>query len=216
MRGYLPDMADPNALLYAAIGDSTGVGVGARDGRGYVVRVFDRLRALRPTARLLNLCVSGATSGEVAQRQLPRALTASPQLVSVFMGINDLVRGIPPQTFAKNVAQVADALAKLGCQTLFCTLPDLTYAPAAAMFLPALGVARTVFETRTLAFNAHVVESARKHGHLVCDLFGVALHDRAHFFSHDGFHPSAEGYEELAVMLWRVLEPTLPPLDTSR
>jgi acyl-CoA thioesterase I len=214
-RGYLLGMREANTLSYAALGDSTGVGVGARDGRGYVVRVFERIREREPGARLLNLCVSGATSTEVVRHQLPRALTSAPQLVSVFMGINDLVRGVAPATFARNVASVAEALDAQSSRALFCTLPDLTHAPVASTFLSALGLARTVFESRTLVYNEHVRHCAREHGHAVCDLFSVALRDRAHFFSDDGFHPASEGYEELAVLLWRELQPLLPASDVS-
>lgn len=73
------------SFLYAALGDSTGVGVGASDGRGYAVRLFERLRVQRADVRLLNLSVSGATSRGVIEMQLPRALTASPRLATVFI-----------------------------------------------------------------------------------------------------------------------------------
>ncbi len=42
------------ALPYVAMGDSAGVGVGSRDGRGYVDRVYDRLEAVAPRARLVD------------------------------------------------------------------------------------------------------------------------------------------------------------------
>lgn len=118
------------------------------------------------------------------------------------MGINDLVQGIAQASFARNVERAAEQLSESGVRTLFCTLPDLAEAPAARFFMSHLGVHRTSFEARTRAFNALIIESAQRHGHLVHDLFSVPLEDRAHFFSADGFHPSSQGYEELADRLW--------------
>jgi len=45
-------------VLYVALGDSTGVGVGAPQGGGYP----ERLARLLPALRLQNLCQGGATS----------------------------------------------------------------------------------------------------------------------------------------------------------
>jgi len=194
------------SVLYAALGDSTGVGVGARDGRGYVARLYERLERMCPGARLLNACVSGATSRDLVERQLPRVLQAQPSLVTVFIGINDLIRGTAPIAYSENIEKVARVLAEQSSLTLFCTIPDLAYAPAAKAFMSSLRIERSLFETRTRALNARVLESARVHGHAAHDLFTVALDDASRFFSSDGFHPSEHGYEELAAQLWPPLE----------
>lgn len=201
-----------SALRYIALGDSTGVGVGAHDGRGYVARLHERLLALVPDARLVNLCISGATSEQVVARQLPRALAEleDGSIASVFVGINDLVRGVSPVRFGEQLEQLARTLAQQQVPTLLCTLPDLVHAPAARTFMQTLGVAGSLFETRTLAFNAEVQAVARKHQLRVADLFEVPLADRAHFFCDDGFHPSAQGYEELTTQLWPVFSRLLP------
>ena len=64
------------SLRYVALGDSSGVGVGARNG-GYVEHLFQRLRRVRAGVGLLNLAMSGATSATVLSGQLPKA-TRSP------------------------------------------------------------------------------------------------------------------------------------------
>lgn len=195
-------MAERGDGLYVALGDSTGVGVGSRDYRGYVARLHERLRTEQPGIKLLNLCASGATSYGVVTYQLPRAIAAAPTIVTVFMGINDLLQGVSPEQFGANVRRVAESFAERETRTLFCTLPDLAHAPAAQLFLGSTGLRRQQLATRTLAFNARILEHARSFSHAVRDLFDVALHDQAHFFSSDGFHPSSEGYEELAKQIW--------------
>ncbi|MDB4988068.1 MAG: Lipolytic enzyme precursor [Myxococcaceae bacterium] len=195
--------------MYGALGDSTGVGVGARDGRGYVARLYERLRAQRTEARLLNACRSGATSADAVRDQLPRTTAAGPTVVTVFIGINDLIRGVSPTLYGDNLAQIAQRLTGHGA-CLFCGLPDLSLAPAAMAYLRALGIEKSSFEARTRAYNERVLASARAHGHAFLDLFGLPLEDGAHFFSADGFHPSAQGYEELASRIWPALLALLP------
>jgi lysophospholipase L1-like esterase len=187
---------------YVALGDSTGVGVGAADGRGYVARLHERLRRDRPDVELLNLCTSGATSDRLLAWQLPRALAALPAFATVFIGTNDLLHGVTPESFGANIERIAQSFAERRSRVLFCTLPNLAHAPAAQRYLGLVGLKRQLLETRALAFNERIVERAKAHGHLAHDLSDVALHDRSHFFSSDGFHPSSEGYEELARQLW--------------
>src|SRR5829696_142453 len=76
-------------IVYVALGDSTGAGVGAREG-GYVKRLFDRIVERRPESKLSNLCVSGATTADVVRGQLERAVAMNPDLVTVGIGINDI------------------------------------------------------------------------------------------------------------------------------
>ena len=62
-------------IVHVALGDSTGVGVGAREGGGYVARIFRRVERERPGSRLINLCVSGATTADVLREQAGRVAT---------------------------------------------------------------------------------------------------------------------------------------------
>src|SRR5215210_7335195 len=62
-------------VMYAALGDSTGVGVGAREG-GYPSRLLKRINQLRPGSKLTNVCVSGATTDDVLRDQIEPALSS--------------------------------------------------------------------------------------------------------------------------------------------
>src|ERR671915_2494616 len=88
-------------VVYVALGDSTGVGVGARKGGGYVARLFERIERVRPGSRLVNLCVSGAATGDVLRSQVVRVGEARPTLVTLGVGINDLTRMSAPEQFGR-------------------------------------------------------------------------------------------------------------------
>ncbi|MCA1558682.1 MAG: SGNH/GDSL hydrolase family protein, partial [Acidobacteria bacterium] len=76
------------SVTYTALGDSTGAGVGAREGGGYVARLFVRIKKERPDSRLTNLCVSGATTENVLHEQLTPAISSRPTLITLGIGIN--------------------------------------------------------------------------------------------------------------------------------
>ncbi|HET9754609.1 MAG TPA: SGNH/GDSL hydrolase family protein, partial [Myxococcales bacterium] len=87
-------MPDP---LYLALGDSTAAGVGARSGGGYPERLVARLQQ---RLRLINLGESGATTADVLETQVPRALLTRPRLITLCIGINDVGLQLPDDAFA--------------------------------------------------------------------------------------------------------------------
>src|SRR5215203_3685705 len=92
-------------IVYVALGDSTGAGVGARDG-GYVLRLFKRLQERRPESKLSNLCVSGATTADVMRGQLKQGVAMNPDLVTVGIGINDIGHGLTLEQFSSNFEEI--------------------------------------------------------------------------------------------------------------
>ena len=184
---------------YVALGDSTGVGVGATREGGYVERLFQRLRREHDGVGLLNLCVSGATSQTVRSGQLARAVAARPTLVTVGVGTNDLWRLVPEATFEANLAAICADLAATGAHGVLCNVPDLSLAPVARLAPP--GLLRGRFET----FNRIVERVAHEAGFAVVDLFTrsqEAIPARPDFFCADGFHPSDAGYALWADVMW--------------
>src|SRR4051794_23257213 len=53
---------DGDSIVYVALGDSTGTGLGARNGSGYVELLFERIQQIRPGSCLVNLSTAWATS----------------------------------------------------------------------------------------------------------------------------------------------------------
>lgn len=193
-------------FTYAALGDSTGVGVGASDGRGYVAHLYERLARKVPHAKLANLCVSGATSEGVLREQLSRARSARPAVVTLFVGGNDLWRGVTPGRFSAHVHTIVAGLRGTGAPVSVATLPNLAHAPLAALAGPLIGLEVSAIEDRVRAFNHEILRAAQAHECSVADLFSVGIADAAHYFSHDGFHPSSLGYARFAEVAWPALE----------
>ncbi|GAO05300.1 SGNH/GDSL hydrolase family protein [Anaeromyxobacter sp. PSR-1] len=199
--------AAPAPLVYVALGDSTAAGQGGGPGGGYPPRLARRLEGAGLAVKLVNLGVPGATVADLRRDQLPRALDASPGLVTVGIGINDLVQGRPLRDFARDLEVVADFLRHTRAVVVISSLPDLGDSPSANGAPAAL--------TRRLdQYNAAIERVAERHGFLVADAFGetrrtVKRLGAGAVFAADGFHPSAAGYDAWTDALWRPVERAL-------
>ena len=203
----MSDEVKGEPVVYVALGDSTGVGVGARKGGGYVARLFERVERVRPGSQLVNLCVSGATTEDVLRSQVGRVGEAEPSLVTVGIGINDLVRQATPEQFARNFDEVVTRLrAQTDAPVVVSNLPDISHAPAVPVFL------REAARRGLILYNERLADAAARHRLHLADTFekSTALIPRhPEFFSSDGFHPSDEGYEFWAFEMWPVVKRAL-------
>jgi acyl-CoA thioesterase I len=194
-------------IVYVALGDSTGSGVGARNG-GYVVRLFNRLVERRQGSKLTNLCVSGATTDDLVRSQLERGIAMNPDLVTVGIGINDIGHGLTIAQFAKNYDEILSRLRqKTRAQIVVTNIPDISSAPR----IP--GPMRSGYQQQIIRFNARLEEIAKRHGVTVFDMYAISkneLPSHPEYFSSDGFHPSDKGYELWATEMWPTVESVIP------
>jgi acyl-CoA thioesterase-1 len=186
-------------VVYTALGDSTGVGVGAKQGGGYVARLFERIKRERPGSRLNNLCVSGATTDDVLRGQLNTAISSHPTLITLGIGINDIGHGLTAETFARNYEEIIKQLKETGARIVVTNIPDISFAPV----VPAY--ARDETRQRVTLFNEKVHTIAERYKLTVVDIYTEThnvIPSHSEFFSEDGFHPSDAGYEYWAKTMW--------------
>ncbi|HEV2801641.1 MAG TPA: SGNH/GDSL hydrolase family protein [Pyrinomonadaceae bacterium] len=186
-------------VVYVAFGDSTGVGIGARGG-GYVARVFERIKRVREGSSVRNFCVSGAETADVLRGQLTRLDGTRPTLVTLGIGINDISHGVAPETFARNYEEILTRLrSKTDAPIVATNIPDISHAPRVPVFL------HEQVRQRIQLFNTHIAEIAARHNVTVVNAYDMSrevIPNHPEFFSGDGFHPSDEGYEYWAKMMW--------------
>lgn len=184
---------------YLALGDSTGAGVGAREG-GYVARLFRRIVALRPESKITNLCVSGATSLDVIHDQLDRGVSVKPNLITLGIGINDIGHGVSLERFSQNYDQILSTLRSKTSATIVVTnIPEISSAPRIPQAM------RSEYRQLIVQYNQKLEEVASRHGITVFDVYTITheqLPGHPEYFSADGFHPSDQGYELWAETMW--------------
>jgi acyl-CoA thioesterase-1 len=182
------------ALTYVAIGASDAVGVGAKDPEteGWVPRLGARLG---PNARVLNLGVSGSTLSQALQEQLGPAIDAQPQIVTVWLAVNDLNARVPLERYAADL------------DTLLASLQDHTHArvyvgnvPDLARLASYRGVDPGPLAAEVDAWNQAIAQTTARHGATLVDLYGhwQEVTEHPEYLSADGFHPSSDGYAALA------------------
>ncbi|WP_034509296.1 SGNH/GDSL hydrolase family protein [Blastococcus sp. URHD0036] len=186
-------------LVFAVLGDSTGVGLGvhrAAETPGVLLAAGLAELAERPV-RLVNVAVSGAESRELPE-QVEQALAEKPDAVLIMIGANDVTSRTRPSV---SVAFQADAVRQfraIGAEVVVATCPDLgTIRPIAQ---PLRQFTRHWSRQMAAAQTVAVVEAGGRTVSLGSILGPTFARDRS-MFGDDEFHPSAAGYAAAAAVI---------------
>jgi acyl-CoA thioesterase-1 len=187
-------------LVYVAIGASDAVGVGAPnpETEGWVPRLGAQLG---PNVRVVNLGVSGSTLAQALDEQVGPALDAQPNVVTVWLAVNDLNARVPLDRYAADLDTLLARLETTHAKVLVGNVPDLGRLAAYR------GVDPGPLKVEVDRWNQVIDDTSARHGATVVDLFGrwQEVADHPEYLSADGFHPSAEGYQRLASIFAEVL-----------
>ena len=193
--------------VYVAVGASETVGVGADDP---VRQAWPRVLhdSALPAATYVNVGVSGGTVAGALTSQLPAALAAEPDVVTVWLAVNDLVAAVPVRAYERRLGRLVHRLRGGGStEVLVGNVPDLWRLPAyracqpgsqetgEPCLLPVVPSEREVRD-QVRRFNAAVRRVVAAEGARLVDLSRVD--DLSGLTSADGFHPSTAGHRRLA------------------
>jgi acyl-CoA thioesterase I len=114
-------------------------------------------------------------------------------LVTLLIGVNDVVQGVPTVTYESNLAEILDVLeARLPVDRIVTvSIPDYTVTPAGADYGDPADQHDGI-----VAANAVMARLARERGLTFVDIFDLSLRaseDRA-LVADDGLHPSGAQY----------------------
>ena len=179
------------SLRYVALGDSYTIGTSVSADEAWPSQLAVRVPALQLVA---NLGVNGYTSADLIDDELPALAGLQPDFVTLQIGVNDVVQGVPDEVYRANTEEILDGvLVSLSADRVLCVAtPDYTVTPQGAAFgspeQQRAGVERV---------NAALAEAcaARDIG-FVPEIFVVsqaAASDRS-LVADDGLHPSGAQY----------------------
>jgi len=189
-------------LRYVALGDSYTIGTSVAAADRWPDRLVAALGGeVGPLDLIANMAVNGYSAGDVRRLELPGVAHLRPGFISLLVGVNDVVRGIPVEVYRADLETVVDELLGLipPDRLLLVTTPDYTVTPAGADYGdPA--VRRAGIEQ----VNEILVETADRRGVPVVDIHDLSLRaaaDRS-LVASDGLHPSGQQY---ALWIERIL-----------
>jgi lysophospholipase L1-like esterase len=174
-----------------ALGDSVtcGEGVGVHVDRGDTW-VGKMARAI--DADLDLLANAGARISDLRNRQLPVALTRRASLTTVFIGLNDVIRGgFDPETVRDDLLATVEGLRSSDGTLLLARLHD----PTAFIRLP--GRLRRCLVERVAVINS-AIDAGRGPGVVVLDLARIPTLQARAGWDVDRLHPSAAGHFAIA------------------
>jgi lysophospholipase L1-like esterase len=184
----------PTVLRYVAIGDSYTIGTSVEPPERFPDQLVLALGPDAPTLELVaNLGVNGYTSADLIREELPALVDLEPGFATVLIGVNDVVQGVPTETYEANVATILDAvLARLSADRIVAVaIPDYTVTPAGADYGDP-----TLQHDGIVANNAVMERLARERGIAYVDIFDLSLSaaDDRTLVADDGLHPSGAQY----------------------
>ncbi len=193
------------ALTYAAIGASDSYGVGtthpASDNWPTVLA-----HQLGPSVHVLNLGIPGATAALALREEAPIAVDAAPDVVTVWLGINDLDTGTPLDRFSADLRALLGVLSTQTRASVFVgNLPDLTLVPYFQRKYDAGQLSRDV-----AAWNAAIAAAAKAEHATLVDIRARwgELAQHPDYIADDGLHPSTLGAQRLAAVFAQAIAAT--------
>lgn len=203
--------------VYVAVGASETTGAGSdqplRDGWP---RVLHRT-ALPAGAVFVNMGIPGATVAQALAEEITDTLAARPNLVTVWLNVNDMTQGVAPATYERQLDTLVRTLRGNGStRVLVANTPPLDNLPAyqAGRILAGLPGPDQLREL-VAAYNDAIARVVERQGAHLVDLHAVGMAARAagtepQMISRDGFHPSTAGHAAVAAAFADVLKASGP------
>ncbi len=151
---------------------------------------------------LTNPAVNGFTTLDLITRELPLVIDLKPDLVTILIGVNDLVRGRTPNDYRVSLARIYD---EVGVQmqpdgrAFAISIPNWSVVPAAREF----GDPEQIRDlTDTYNDIAREEATAPRFGWIDITAASISGLGTAGWISSDGLHPGDAQYAAWAEVIW--------------
>lgn len=183
-------------MRYVALGDSYTIGTCVAAAERWPDQLVAALGPVAPTLELVaNLGVNGYTSADLIRDEMSVVAGLRPDFVTLLIGVNDVVQGVAPTTYAANVVAILDGLLELlpADRIVTVAIPDYTVTPAGSDY----GDPREQHDA-IVATNATMSRLAADRGVAYIDIFDLSLRaaDDRSLVADDGLHPSGAQYAQ--------------------
>ena len=190
-------------LTYVAIGASDTFGIGADD-PSTENWAADLAAKMGSGVRLVNLGVPGITLHEALNVEVPVAIDAHPDLVTIWLALNDLANNVPIDSYTHDLDLLLTRIrtAVPNARIAMANVPDLTLLP----YFSSTD-AQSLY-AQIQSYNDAIASVAKRHSVIVVDLYQQwhELRDHPEYISNDGLHPSTLGYAQISDLFYQALQ----------
>jgi len=177
-----------------ALGDSYTIGTSVEPAERFPDQLVAALGPDERTLRLVaNLGINGYTSADLIGQELPALDRLRPEFVTVLIGVNDVVQGVPIDRYEANAVTILEALLdRLPADRIVTiAVPDYTVTPSGADY----GDPRQHHDG-IVAVNDVMKRLSAERGIHYVDTFDLSLRaaDDRSLVAADGLHPSGKQY----------------------
>jgi lysophospholipase L1-like esterase len=190
-------------ITYVAIGASDSFGIGTSDPymENWPTDLADKLNQ---KVHLINLGIPGITLHDALSLELPVAIDAHPELVTIWLGVNDIVNAVPIHSYSHDLDLMLASLESHApsAHILIANIPDLTLLPYFASYNQQK--LRNMIEE----YNQTIAKVAQQHHAILVNLSQQNYNLREHpeYVSSDGLHPTDLGYLQIAELFYKTLQ----------
>lgn len=192
-----------SAIRYLALGDSYTIGTGASDNAHNFPSIVAGLlsQATGKQVALANPAVNGYTTLDLIAKEL-NYLDGKPDIVTVLIGVNDLVQNRSVEEYRATLRQIYDRIGQLGLpagRVAAISIPNWSVVPAAAQY----GEPQLI-KAVTNDYNAAAKEEALERGFIWVDVTGVSTYQLGSpgWIATDQLHPGDAQYAAWAQVIW--------------
>ena len=190
-------------ITYVAIGASDTFGIGTSD--PYTQNwPTDLAEKLGQKVHLINLGIPGITLHDALNLELPVALDSHSELVTIWLGVNDLANHVPISSYSHDLDFMLMRLRshEPSAHILIANIPDLTILPYFTSYNQQL------LHQQIEQYNATIVHEAQQYHAILVNLSqqNYNLKDHPEYISNDGLHPTDLGYLQLAELFYKSLQ----------
>ncbi len=189
-----PEKQTPPSIIF--LGDSLTAGLGLPERQAFPALVEEKLKQQGSHYTVINAGRSGdTTAGGLARLDWYLKERVNPEILVIFLGSNDAIRGMPTEAMEKNLRDIVKKAREFR--------PEMKILLAQLVTFPNLGAD---YGQRFQSLFTRVAEEEK----LVLIEFPLKdVAGKAEFNQPDGVHPNREGTEKVAEVIWKAVEPQL-------
>lgn len=178
-------------MRYVPLGDSYTIGTSVSETERWPNQLVERLRTLELAG---NPAVNGYTSADLINHELPMLDSLRAELVTVLIGVNDVVQGVSDLHYAGNLAVILEELlTRLPPERIVAVAtPDYTLTPQGAAYGDPARQSDAIVRINAIMREACAARDIR----FVPEIFEISrrVPDDPSLVASDGLHPSGAQY----------------------